>query len=146
MLCLRGLCFVVCYLCCGSSLGQNLVFPASQKGPSSLQFSVRLGTTSRRVAGVWGGGEGRGARYYLCGWVGGGACLCNAHLYTTDIRSHPYTLTSIRMYIITCMYSLDYYAVEAHSCVDIVAKFTDEQYLTCKQLTKTLGSKRPALD
>ena len=72
-------------------------------------------------------------------------------------------------------------AVEAHSCVDIVATFTDEQYTTinqstaghfdprvfvnsslqlsrlahscqqlfavsCKQLTKTLGSKRPAVD
>ena len=36
-------------------------------------------------------------------------------------------------------------AVEAHSCIDIVAKFTDEQYTT-KQLTKTLGSKCPAVD
>ena len=26
-------------------------------------------------------------------------------------------------------------AVEAHSCVDIVAKFTDEQYTTIKQST-----------
>ena len=33
-----------------------------------------------------------------------------------------------------------YNAVEAHSCIDIVAKFT------CKQLAKTLGSKRPAFD
>ena len=59
-------------------------------------------------------------------------------------------------------------AVEAHSCIDIVAKFSDEQYTTinqstagrfdprvfvnclqvtaCKQLTKTLGLKRPAVD
>ena len=56
-----------------------------------------------------------------------------------------------------------YDAVEAHNCIDTVAKFTDEQYttinqstgwsteglcqlLTSKQLTKTLGSKRPAVD
>ena len=58
-------------------------------------------------------------------------------------------------------------AVEAHSCVDIVAKFTDEQYtninqstagcfnprvfvnylqVTCKQLTKIFGSKHLAID
>ena len=65
------------------------------------------------------------------------------------------------MSIVVCIYVVD--AVEAHGCVDTVAKFTDEQYTpinqstagcfdprvfvnTCKQLTKTLGSKRPALD
>ena len=46
-------------------------------------------------------------------------------------------------------------AVEARSCIDIVAKFTDEQYTTinqstavaaCKQFTKTLGLKCPAVD
>ena len=60
------------------------------------------------------------------------------------------------------MYNIGYGdAVEAHSCVDILAKFTDEQYTTinqstagrfdprvfvnclqvatCKQLTKTFG-------
>ena len=63
--------------------------------------------------------------------------------------------------IAVCIYVVD--AVEAHSCVDIVAKFTHEQYTTinqstagrfdprvfvntCKQLTKTLRLKRPTVD
>ena len=47
--------------------------------------------------------------------------------------------------------------VEGHNCVDIVAKFTDEQCIAinpstagrfnaCKQLTQTLRSKHPTVD
>ena len=40
-------------------------------------------------------------------------------------------------------------AVEVQSCIDIVAKFTDEQYTTINQSTaghSTRGSKHPAVD
>ena len=37
------------------------------------------------------------------------------------------------MCLCACLYTHD--AVEAHSCVDIVAKFTDEQYTTINQST-----------
>ena len=68
---------------------------------------------------------------------------------------------------VKCQHAV-YSAVETHSCVDIVAKLTDEQYTTinqttakhfdprvfvnccilhtCKQLPKTLWSKCPAVD
>ena len=39
------------------------------------------------------------------------------------------------MVCLIVMYKLQKFAIEAHSCVDIVAKFTDEQYTTINQST-----------
>ena len=44
-------------------------------------------------------------------------------------KANLYTYTCVP---VTCTVSTDD-AVEAHSCIDIVAKFTDEQYTTINQ-------------